>query len=69
MTDHDPMLDGIQTAIDAQKARYSEQSDPIYYLCRDCGSIVKYGWLSMHDGLHSAIGYPVYPESEEESYD
>ena len=51
-----------QPAIDAWKARYSEQADPNYFLCRDCGSIVKHGWLSMHDGLHDAIGYPIYSE-------
>lgn len=65
--DSDEPILGITALIEAQKARYSEQSDPNYLLCRDCGGIVKHGWLSMHDGLHDAIKYPVYESTDEEA--
>lgn len=59
--DSDEPIPGITDLIKMQELRYSSQHDPALWLCRDCGAIVKDGWLSMHDGLHSAIGYPVYP--------
>ena len=55
-------IPGITDLIEAQRIRYSDFNGDFF--CRDCGSLVKYGWLSMHDGLHSAIGYPIYPEEE-----
>ena len=63
----DPVLNAIDHFLEQWKRRYSQQSDPNLLLCRDCGAIVKHGWISMHDGLHHAIGYPVYPDVEEES--
>lgn len=48
-----------------QDDRYGYDVRDGLWMCRDCGAIVKHGWLSMHDGLHDAIGYPVYPDVEE----
>jgi hypothetical protein len=44
--------------------RYSEQSDPNIFLCRDCGSLVKHGYLIVHHDFHDAIGYPDYTQDE-----
>ena len=49
--------DALERALEEFKRRYSDQADGTL-LCRDCGGIVKNGFLAGHDGLHDAIGWP-----------
>ena len=67
MISDDDVTNILNNIIAEQKRRYSEQPDPNYFLCRDCGSIVKSGWLGMHDGMHAVINWPDYEEYEDDA--